>query len=127
MPRSTGPDLAIRQLVIDRSNHMCLRCGQPGQVIHHRRPRKRGGTRRPEINSPENLVWICNACHDWIESHRTEAYERGWLVKEGVDGPLEIPIVNVYGQESFLMPDGSHKTLGLEPGWWRPKQKGDKE
>lgn len=103
MTRSTGPDLATRQLVIDRSNHMCLRCGQPGQVIHHRRPRKRGGTRRPEINSPENLVFVCNACHDWIESHRLGAYATGWLVHEGIDGPSEVALVDKERRRMFFL------------------------
>lgn len=112
MTRSTGPDLATRQLVIDRSNHMCLRCGAPGQVIHHRRPRKRGGTRRSEINSPENLAFVCNACHDWIESRRTEAYASGWLVKEGVDGPEEIPLTDNFGLMFFLTADGRMSYAG---------------
>jgi hypothetical protein len=105
--RNTGPDLATRQLVIDRLNHACLRCGMPGQVIHHRRPRKRGGTLRPEINSPENLVWICEKCHAWIESRRIDAYASGWLVKEGIDGPAEIPLWDRAGCEFFLTDDGA--------------------
>lgn len=34
--------------------------------VHHRkyRGRSRGGT-----NSPDNLIHICKACHDWIHAH----------------------------------------------------------
>lgn len=111
--RSTGPDLATRQLVIDRSDRRCMRCRRPGEVVHHRRPRKRGGTRRPEINSPENLVWICRACHDWIESRRALAYRTGWLVKEGIDGPLEISLVDDRGRTFFLTEEGGVIFTGM--------------
>ena len=105
--KSTGPSLAVRQLVIDRNHHMCLRCQAPGQVIHHRRPRKRGGTKRPEINAPENLVWICNRCHDEIERFIREiAYNTGWLVREGIEEPVEIPLVDLLGRWFWLLEDG---------------------
>ena len=113
--KNTGPSQAVRQKVIDRKDRKCLRCVMPGEVIHHRRPRKKGGTSRPEINSPENLTWICNFCHDYIESNRTYAYETGWLVKEGVDGPLEIPLIDLYGRTFVLFEDGGIEYLGREP------------
>jgi 5-methylcytosine-specific restriction protein A len=48
--------------------------------IHHRRPRRMGGTLDPEINSPANLVLLCRACHSDIESHRQQALTDGWLL-----------------------------------------------
>jgi len=104
--RRTGPSLKVRQLVIDRIDRKCLRCYSYGQVIHHRRPRKRGGSKRPEINYPENLAWICNACHLWIETNRTESYNAGWLVKEGLEDPAEIALVDMYGRHFWLLEDG---------------------
>jgi hypothetical protein len=41
-----------------------------------------------------------------IELNREWAYRTGWLVKEGTEGPLEIPLVNVAGYELFLTDDG---------------------
>ncbi len=104
--RRTGPSLKVRQLVIDRADRKCLRCYSYGQVIHHRRPRKRGGTKRPEINYPENLVWVCHFCHSWIESNRAEAYVTGWLVKEGLEDPAEIPLRDTWGRHFWLTEDG---------------------
>jgi rubrerythrin len=104
--KNTGPSLAVRQLVIDRKQRICLRCHYPGEVIHHRRPRKRGGTKRPEINAPENLVWICNMCHEVLESYRDLAYNTGWLVKEGIEEPAEVPLCDTAGRWFWLTEDG---------------------
>ena len=38
--------------------------------IHHRRPRRMGGTSNPEIHQPANLVVVCRTCHRWIEENR---------------------------------------------------------
>jgi hypothetical protein len=105
----TGPSPEVRALILDRDDHRCRRCGTyvwQDAEIHHRRPRKRGGTSRPEINSPENLVTLCKPCHRTVESHRTEAYDHGWLVREGIDGPLEIPLVNIHGARFWLTEEG---------------------
>ena len=78
---STGPSAEVRAEVIARARGRCERCGtwaDQGQV-HHRKPRQMGGTSRPEINDASNLVLLCQLCHDDVESHRTDAYEAGWL------------------------------------------------
>lgn len=50
-----------------RHNHpVCELCGKPAELVHHRKPVKLGGT-----HEPENLVALCNACHNAIEP-------RGW-------------------------------------------------
>ena len=93
--RNTGPSLAVRDLVRSRDMDACVRCGAwdrpeiwPRHQIHHRVPRGLGGSRRPEINSPANLVLVCAVCHARIESHRDEAREDGWLVRQGHDPAL---------------------------------------
>lgn len=52
-----------------------------------------GGTKRG-VNSLANLALVCGSgttgCHGYIESHREEAYERGWLVHSW-DDPAEVP------------------------------------
>lgn len=86
MSRRTGPDQATAQAVAGRQQGMCLRCNErPGSQIHHRQPRQMGGTRDPRINLPSNLVWICEDCHRHIESHRSDAYADGWLIRRGAD------------------------------------------
>lgn len=97
-PRDTGPSRKVRDVVKQRANHRCERCGLcPGQVIHHRDPRGSGGSSRPEINLPSNLVFICSACHEDIErSHRLKAIGDGWLVQDRFV-PAEVRIRLHYG------------------------------
>ena len=102
----TGPDLATRQLVVDRDMRRCVRCGEPGQQIHHRKPRGMGGTSDPAINSPANLVLLCLACHAYIESHRADAYESGWLVRRWQD-PAEVTAWDLAGIEIEFHADGT--------------------
>ena len=57
--------------------------------IHHRCPRRMGGSSDVEINVPSNLVTLCGTgttgCHGWIESHREQATEQGWLLARLID------------------------------------------
>ena len=98
--RSTGPSKAIRQVVLERSGYRCEICGNKlgdnqFYSIHHRIPRGMGGTDRPELNQPQNLLSLCGSgttgCHGYIESNRTEAYEKGWIVLRDHD-PAETPV-----------------------------------
>lgn len=56
--------------------------------IHHRRPRAMGGTTRRDTNLPSNLLLLCPACHDDIESNRSDAYRCGLLVRQDKDPRL---------------------------------------
>ena len=102
----TGPDLATRQAVIDRAGSKCERCGQPGEQIHHRKPRGMGGTSDPAINAFPNLVFVCADCHREIESHRSDAYESGWLVRRWQD-PAEVTAWDLAGIEIEFHADGT--------------------
>jgi len=73
---------ASRELVIIRSRGLCERCGKPGHVAHHRRPRMAGGSTAIGMNAPANLVWLDNECHLDVESHRDAAREAGWLLTD---------------------------------------------
>jgi 5-methylcytosine-specific restriction protein A len=56
-----------------------------------------GGTRRPETNSPSNLLVACYHCHrTLIESKRDKALENGWLVKQSED-PETVPVLLFIG------------------------------
>ncbi len=64
----------IRRFVFERDKHHCLRCDKrfsPRQLqAHHLIPRDKGGADRPD-----NLLTLCNPCHDFVEIHdlRTRA------------------------------------------------------
>lgn len=110
---------ATRALVADRSAGFCEVCGaRAGTNIHHRAPRGMGGTKR-NIHTCEWLLHVCGSgttgCHGYIETHRDEAYEKGWLLRRnaGPDTPAWL-----YGHVFVILtPDG-----GYQPQWssrWR--------
>jgi hypothetical protein len=60
--------------------------------VHHRRPRGAGGTKRRDTNGVENLLVLSAADHELVESQRTLAYARGWLVRQNAI-PSAVPVV----------------------------------
>lgn len=93
----TGIPRSSRRAVAQRSQEVCERCSRPlfGIIadIHHRRPRGMGGTSNPAIHEPANLLALCRSCHRWVEEHRTEALEQGWLISQhDPRAPEEVPI-----------------------------------
>ena len=60
----------------------CVGCGQPVTDVHHRAPRRAGGTRRVEVGAPYNGLGLCSPHHAWAERHRATAGLLGWLLHE---------------------------------------------
>ena len=77
-------------------------------MIHHRRPRAAGGSKRADTNGFPNLLHICNECHLWVESLRTRAGDNGWLVEQG-HVPADEPVL-YRGALVWLRDDG-----GVDP------------
>lgn len=107
----SGPSQNTREVVLARAKWYCELCGgtlNSGMSIHHRKPRQMGGTKNPYINDPVNLLAICGSgttgCHGWVETHRTDGYECGWLVRTGFN-PEEIPIRDFNGNWFLLQDD----------------------
>lgn len=105
----TGPTSAHRRAVQARSRMRCERCAAdlrwtPAH-LHHRQPRKIGGTSRPERLS--NLLLLCSWCHDDVEHDRAAAYAAGWLVREPTD-PATVP-VTLAAATVYLDDDGGWK------------------
>lgn len=102
--RDTGPTQAVRAWVIVRDQGRCMRCGTdlvtdvptPVYEIQHRLPRGMGGTSSPAANKHSNLILLGGAhgcgCHAWVEQHRGEAYDNGWLVRRW-QNPLTVPVL----------------------------------
>lgn len=109
---STGPTPSVRDQVKERARRHCERCGipmdRPGH-IHHRQPRKMGGTSRPSINYPSNLLFVCAYCHMQIEERRTRSTRYGWLVPEPAL-PAEVP-VKLWDGWHLLADDGSRVSV----------------
>lgn len=95
--RDTGPTKDTKdQLKTERAKGKCERCGRGGRLdVHHRRGRKIGGTTRPEINSPVNLLALCRACHSIItvtNGSRADAEFEGLLIREDLRNPADVPV-----------------------------------
>ena len=93
MSRKTGPSKAQADIVIARAGGLCEakfeeECNGRAEQLHHRRPRGAGGTRRPDANSPANLLHICQPCHVAIESFRLVALDRGLLISQHSSEPV---------------------------------------
>lgn len=82
--------LAASHLVVhERSRGRCEArtpwCEGAATQVHHRAGRGFAGCHDPLL-----LLDLCgtssSGCHGYIESHRTESYERGWLLKR--NGPV---------------------------------------
>jgi HNH endonuclease len=56
-------------LIFDRL--ACELCGSITQLeVHHINPKRMGGSRRPQIEAPENKISICRSCHIEITENR---------------------------------------------------------
>jgi 5-methylcytosine-specific restriction protein A len=98
---------AARIGVAARSGSMCELCGQRRAVeVHHRRPRRMGGTRWAGIHSLANLVHLDEVCHDWAEDRSVLADAAGVrLVHRGDVDPAEVPVwlASVNGTGWYLL------------------------
>jgi 5-methylcytosine-specific restriction protein A len=96
-----------RSEIISRAAGKCEKCDgivRSGGQIHHRKARGMGGTKSLESRSLANGLYVHPSCHAWIESHRAEAYENGWLVHSW-QASVEVPVMRGH-QKVLLTEDG---------------------
>jgi 5-methylcytosine-specific restriction protein A len=96
---NTGPVRDVVEVVYVRAQHSCELCqAAVGPIrgvdhhIHHRRPRRAGGSSDPATNWASNLLLLCPTCHDVVESRRTAAYANGWLLRAS-DNPATVAVL----------------------------------
>lgn len=91
--------------------------GQAGRTVHHRRPRRMGGTTAVDIHDPANLLAVCGdgtrGCHGWIESNRLAAKQAGWLLGAGAD-PVSRACLLRDGRIVLLQVDGYVTLFGAD-------------
>lgn len=114
----TGPTPDAEEIVRNRFEGRCARCGVIGHSVHHRIPRQAGGTSDPTINRLSNLVWLCGdgvaLCHGEVESHRSQARADGYLVRRR-DDPSTVPI-RLWDGRRVLLDDTGGVTFVAEGG-----------
>lgn len=95
----------VRQTILDRCGGRCELCGHDLRTregsVHHRRPRRMGGDRRPETSAASNGLAICGSgttfCHGRIETtDRAWAQSHGIILSEN-QHPAEEPAKLTYG------------------------------
>lgn len=108
--RAVPVDPRVRRAVFERESWRCLRCGAgSGRFqLHHRLPRRLGGSRRPEVAAVSNLVLLCDFCHAAVESHRIAATTAGLLLPAGAI-PEREPVLLRGGRKVLLTPDGRYE------------------
>lgn len=82
--KRTGFTTSVRNLILKRDWHRCVICGmrKRDMQIHHRRPRRMGGSDDALTNTPANGITLCAGCHSYIESHRDMGYVNGWILSQ---------------------------------------------
>ena len=106
----------VRLLIMERSGQICERCAcHPASDIHHRCPRKKGGSRLTWMGLASNGVALCRPCHDWAEANRgDEAFDLGWRIRQGEaeqnNGCETTPLVDTIGRIWLLFNDGTKVT-----------------
>lgn len=92
----TGFSRATREAILSRSLGFCEVCGVDRvEHLHHRRPRAMGSSKRGDTNTAANALGVSMACHQFVESHREMAFDKGWLVRQRF-APADVP-VQVHG------------------------------
>lgn len=112
MKRNTGPDQATRDVVYGRDRMTCQLqgCTDGPFEIQHRRARGMGGSTAADVNSPANLVLLCEACHRHVEAHPTGAEATGFRVRQGKD-PADEPIQAWSHGWCYLTPSGDAEPI----------------
>jgi hypothetical protein len=122
-PRDTGPDRTTRDLVKLRDDWHCAKCGRvifetSEWSIHHRRNRGSGGTSRPELNRPSNLLLVCGSattlCHGELTQNRDRHafLTAGWVVSlNSRQDPAEVPVLHAVHGVVLLDDDGGIELL----------------
>jgi hypothetical protein len=128
--RDTGPDRDTRDAVWARDLGCCAGCGHAIRSglfsIQHRDARGAGGARRPEANSPENLVLLCGTatmpgmcpcgCHLKCEQRDPVMHARGLWLETGED-PAAKPVIYATPSgpaEYLLTPDAARTPVDPE-------------
>lgn len=112
--RNTGPRPDVVDAVYERAQHSCEVCTEAvgdrrgeDHHIHHRRPRAAGGSRRPDTNSPANLLLLCPECHRQIEGNREISFGMGWLLRQN-QNPVEVRVLVQRDRWVYLTADARY-------------------
>ncbi|ALY10600.1 HNH endonuclease [Arthrobacter phage Tank] len=84
-----------RELVRERQNGQCARCGSGYSEVHHRQRRREGG------HAIEILVGLCTTDHRWAHANPKRAQELGFIVSVHETDVASVPIKTFMGWVRF--------------------------
>jgi hypothetical protein len=106
--------LDTKQTIYERDKGRCFRCGEGipyGEGnIHHRQAGGMGGSKKDKRKGwPSNGLLLCAGCHQHIEDHPMDSYDKGWKVRQW-DEPQYMPVLRFDGWV-MLTPDGQSASV----------------
>lgn len=121
-------DRDTRRAVWERAHGRCEITGAhlgdrdgSGWECHHRRNKGMGGTDRPDVDSPANLLALSAPAHRAVHASRTWAQPRGYLVPKQLppelDDPSMWPVLLLGRRWTLLTHAGGYATIpkGMPP------------
>lgn len=78
-----------RELVHERDEMRCGRCGGRGTEVSHRRPRS---VLDGHQHCPCNLIYACHGCHAWAHANPIDAQIEGFTLSRMIADPSKIPV-----------------------------------
>ena len=107
-----------RKQIKERAEGKCERCG--GYIasdshahIHHRKPRGMGGTKQHGSRTTANGLFLHPSCHYYIENHRKESKEMGFILGQ-TEEPILVPVFTFNGWVLLDLEGGLSK---IETAW----------
>lgn len=76
--------------VLERDMFTCVICKHRYAHIHHRRPKRMGGSKALDTDTVVNLVCLCEPCHRTVHAHGVNG--DGYLLS-AMDNPAEVPLI----------------------------------
>lgn len=92
-----------REIVRERQQGACARCGNRYTALHHRQRRREAG------HGVEILVGVCATCHDWAHKHPEKARESGYSISPHEEDAAAVPLKSYMGWVVF--DDAGNMTL----------------
>lgn len=91
-----------REVVRERQNGQCARCGNTYSELHHRQRRREAG------HGYEILVGLCGSDHRWAHKYPAAAKEHGYIVSPYEDDVAAVPIKTFMGWMQFDVDGNAH-------------------